>query len=221
VACEEEIRGLICDIGRRMYEKDFIAANDGNISVRIDEDRFLCTPTDVSKGFMKPEMIAVVDGQGRQIEGPIPRTSEIFMHLEIYKALPHVRAVAHAHPPHATAYAITDAKLPSGILPEVEVLLGEVPVAAYDTPGTKSFAQNLRPHLKQTVNTILLSNHGVVAFDQTLEKAYFHLETLEMYCRILLIGMQIGNIRPLGELKMRELLESKRRMGLADDRCGG
>lgn len=220
VADENALRRHICEIGRRMYEKNFVAANDGNISCRLDSDRYLCTPTNVSKGFMTPEMIAVVHGDGRQLAGDLPRTSEVLMHLEIYRAMPAVQAVVHAHPPHATAFAVTDADLPRGILPEVEVLLGEVKRTEYRTPGTRTFASNIVPQLKGNVNTILLSNHGVVSFDGSIEQAYFHIETLEMYCHILLISGQIGKLRPLSDEQMRELLESTGRASPTTDSGG-
>lgn len=212
------LKKLICEYGRRMYDKGFVAANDGNLSVRLGENRFLCTPTGVSKGFMTPAMIAVVDETGKQISGAIPRTSEMLMHLVVYRERPEVNAVVHAHPPHATAFAIAGTAIPSGILPEVEVLLGQVPLTRYDTPGTKDFAESITPHLRNKANTILLANHGVVAFDKDLEQAFFHLETLESYCRILLLSKQIGTPCPLPEDKMRELMAAKKKMGLDDPR---
>jgi len=218
---EFEIKKQICDIGRRMYERGFVAANDGNISFRLGKDRFLCTPTNVSKGYLRPEMIAVVDGKGKQISGTIPRTSEILLHLEIYRELPEVNAVCHAHPPHATAFAIAGIRPPSCILPEVEVLLGHVPIAEYDTPGSQAFARTILPHLRNQANTILLANHGAVACDKDLEQAYFHLETLDTYCRILLLSKQVGHVRQLPEDKMQELMEIKKKAGLTDPRLAG
>lgn len=116
---EWELKREICEVGRRMYERGFVAANDGNISYRLGDGRFLCTPTGVSKGFLKPADIAVVDDQGNQISGAKPRTSEIKLHLQIYAELPEINAVAHAHPPHATAFAVAGIDIPSCILPEV------------------------------------------------------------------------------------------------------
>ena len=218
---EHEIRKLMCDIGRRMYEQGFVAANDGNISYRLGRGRFLCTPTGVSKGYLRPEMIAVVDDNGKQLSGTLPRTSEILLHLEIYRELPEIGAVCHAHPPHATAFAIAGIRPPSCILPEVEVLLGHVPIAEYDTPGSQAFAKSILPHLRNKANTILLANHGAVACDKDLQQAYFHLETLDMYCRILLLSKQVGNVRQLPDDKMQELMEIKKRAGIADPRLEG
>lgn len=218
---EFEIKRQMCDIGRRMYEKGYVAANDGNISVRIGKGRFLCTPTGVSKGSLRPTDIAVVDDNGKQLSGDKPRTSEIKLHLEIYHELPAINAVCHAHPPHATAFAVAGVDLPSNILPEVEIFIGQVPLANYDTPGTKDFAETILPHLRNKANTILLANHGAVACDSDLEHAYFHLETLDMYCQILLLSKEIGQIRQIPQPKVRELLEFKKRLGIDDPRLAG
>jgi len=217
---EHGLKQAICDVGRRMYDNHFLAANDGNISVRVGPGRFLCTPTGVSKGWMTPADIAVVDDQGRQLEGQRPRTSEILLHLEIYHALPEVHAVCHAHPPHATAFAVAGLPLPAGFMPEAEVLLGPVPLAEYHTPGSEGVARSILPHLKNKANTILLAHHGVVACDKTLEQAYFHLETADMYARILLLAQQVGTLHRLNESQMRELLAAKGAMGLDDPRLG-
>jgi len=218
---EFEVKKQICDIGRRIYEHGFAAANDGNISFRLGKGRYLCTPTGVSKGFLKPADIAVVDDTGKQIGGSLPRTSEILLHLEIFHELPEINAVAHAHPPYATAFAVAGIEPPLGVLPEVEIWIGRTPIAEYDTPGSKDFAQTILPHLRNKANTILLANHGAVACDKTLEMAYFHLETVDMYCKILMLSKQLGNVRQLPDTKVKELLAIKKRLGLADPRLEG
>ncbi len=215
---EWEIKKLICELGRRMYQQGYVAANDGNISYRLGDGRFLCTPTGVSKGFLKPEDIATVNDEGKQLAGAKPRTSEILLHLEIFHELPEINAVAHAHPPHATAFAIAGVDVPTCILPEVEILIGRVPIAEYETPGGKGFAETILPHLRNKANTILLANHGAVACDKDLEHAYFHLETLDMYCKILLLAKQIGKVQQISTPKVGELLDIKERMGLPDPR---
>jgi L-fuculose-phosphate aldolase len=215
---EWKIREEICQVGKRLYDKNYVVANDGNISVRLGRGRYICTPTGVSKGSMKPADLAIVDDTGKQISGPKPRTSEVKLHLEIYHEMPQVNAVVHAHPPHATAFAVAGMEIPVGILPEVEFFIGQVPIAKYDTPGSKDFAETILPHLRNKCNTILLANHGAVACDSTLEQAYFHLETLDQYCLILLYARQIGRVNVLEEPKVRELLDIKKRMGLADPR---
>ncbi len=218
---EWELKRQMCEIGRRIYQSGFVAANDGNISVRAGNGRYLCTPTGVSKGFLKPTDIAVVNDAGKQVEGAMPRTSEILLHLEIFHELDWVNAVVHAHPPHATAFAVAGVDVPSCILPEVEIFIGQVPLAEYDTPGGKNFAETILPHLRNKANTILLANHGAVACDSTLEKAYYHMETLDMYCRILLLSKEIGNVKQLPDQKVRELMDLKKQMGIADPRLDG
>lgn len=221
MANEWEVKKLICDIGRRMYTAGYVAANDGNISYRLGNGRYLCTPTGVSKGYLTPDMICVVDDKGKQIGGSWKRTSEIMLHLEIFHELPEINAVCHAHPPHATAFAVAGVPVPSCILPEVEIFIGQVPIAQYDTPGSKDFAETILPHLRNKANTILLANHGAVACDKNLEHAYFHLETLDMYCKILLLSKQVGNVQVLPDQKVRELLDIKKTLGIGDPRLDG
>jgi len=221
MAGEWEIKKEICEIGRRIYQAGFAAANDGNISYRLGDGRYLCTPTGVSKGFLSPEMICVVDDEGRQIAGQWKRTSEILLHLEIFHELGEINAVVHAHPPHATAFAVAGMEVPSCILPEVEINIGQIPLAEYDTPGSKDFARTILPHLRRKANTILLANHGAVACDKNLQDAYFHLETLDMYCRILLLSKQVGKVRQIPGPKMQELMELKQSMGIEDPRMEG
>jgi L-fuculose-phosphate aldolase len=218
---EMQLREQICEMGRRMYAKGYVAANDGNISCRLAPGRFLCTPTMVSKGFMSPDDICIVDDTGRQLAGPKQRTSEILLHLEIYHELDGINAVCHAHPPHATAFAIAGVAPPTCVLPEVELFLGPIPLAPYETPGSKDFARTILPHLRNHANTILLANHGVVACDKDLESAYWHLETLDMYCQMILLAKQAGNINRLEDAKVRELLALKQRLGITDPRLGG
>src|SRR5579859_7754672 len=131
---DRKIKEQICEIGRRVYAKGFAAANDGNISYRIGENEVMCSPTMVSKGFMKPDDICKVDLEGKQLAGTRKRSSEILLHLSVYKHRPDVKAVVHCHPPHATAFAVAGEPVPNCVLPEVEVFLGEVPTAMYETP---------------------------------------------------------------------------------------
>ena len=136
---ERELREEICDIGRRLHERGFVAAWDGNVSHRLPDGTFLCTPTLCSKGRLRPDELCVVDAAGRQLSGPRARTSEILLHLVIYRERPDVNAVVHAHPPHATAFAVSGTPIPSGVLAEVEYFLGVVPTVPYETPGTARF----------------------------------------------------------------------------------
>ena len=207
----------ICEIGRRVYDKGFAAANDGNISLRVGDNEVLCSPTMICKGFMKPDDICAVDIEGRQIAGKRKRTSEVLLHLEIMKNRPDVKAVVHCHPPHATAFAVVGEPIPQCILPEVEVFLGEVPMAPYETPGSQPFAETVAPFLKST-STIILRNHGTVSFGKDLTDAYWKTEILDAYCRILLLARQMGPVEYLPEQKNRELLELKSHLGFDDPR---
>ncbi|MEZ6095815.1 MAG: class II aldolase/adducin family protein [Pirellulaceae bacterium] len=213
-------RKLICEIGNRMYNRQFCAANEGNISIRLGENRVLCTPTLHCKGFMNPEDLCIVDMQGNQVSGNKNRTSEILLHLEIYRQRSDVDSVVHCHPPHATAFAITGEPIPMGVLPEPEIFLGEVPTAPYVLPGTQEFANSITPFVHNT-NTIVLASHGVVSFDKGLERAYWLTEILDSYCRTLIHSRQIGPINRFSPKENRDLLELRARWGFSDPRLSG
>ncbi len=214
---EKQLKEQICEIGRRLYNKGFAAANDGNITIRLNERELLCTPTMVSKGFMKPEDICKVDYEGKQLAGTRKRTSEVLLHLAVYKNRPDVQAVVHCHPPYATAFAVAHEPIPKCILPEVEVFLGEVPIAMYETPGDQRLPDTIVPYVKDC-NTILLANHGTVTFGPNLENAYFNTEIIDAYCKILLLAKQLGRINYFSDGKTEELLNLKKRLGYDDVR---
>jgi L-fuculose-phosphate aldolase len=214
---EYKVKEEICEIGRRVYNKGFAAANDGNISVRLNDKQIMCSPTMISKGFMKPDDLCKVDYDGKQIVGTRKRSSEILLHLSVYKNRPDVQAVVHCHPPHATAFAVAHEPIPKCVLPEVEVFLGEVPIAVYETPGGQKFADTIVPYLKDC-NTIILANHGTVTFGPTLEKAYWNSEIIDAYCKILILSKQLGRVNYFSENQTRELLEFKKKLGYDDPR---
>ncbi|MDX2039374.1 MAG: class II aldolase/adducin family protein [Isosphaeraceae bacterium] len=214
---EWKLRELMCEIGRRVYAKGFAAANDGNISYRLDENRVLCTPTRVSKGFMKPDDLCIVDLDGKQLAGSRKRSSEIFLHLTVMKARPDVRSCVHCHPPHATAFAVAHEPIPKCILPEFEVFLGEVAIAKYETPGTQAFADTVLPYVKDT-ETILLANHGTITYGNDLEDAYFKTEIIDAYCRILMLAKQLGTINYYSDAKAAELIKIKPNLNIPDPR---
>ena len=214
---EHKLKEFICEIGRRVYARGFAAANDGNISVRLSEREFLCTPTMVSKGFLKPEDICKVDIEGKQLAGTRRRTSEVLLHLAIYKQRPDINAAVHCHPPHATAFAVAHEPIPKCVLPEVEVFLGEVPIAEYETPGTTRFAETIVPFVRDC-NTIILANHGTVSFGPTLENAYFNTEIIDAYCKILILARQLGRVNYFTDEQTGELLALKKRLGFDDVR---
>ena len=207
----------ICEIGRRLYNKGFAAANDGNITVRIGENEVLCTPTMHSKGFLKPDDICTVDMTGKQIAGRKKRSSEALLHLEIYNQRADIKSVVHCHPPHATAFAVAREPIPQCVLPEVEVFLGDVPITKYETPGGQEFADTIIPFVKKT-NVVILANHGTVSFGEDVERAYWWTEILDAYCRILMLAKGLGKVNYLSETKERELLDLKAKWGFTDPR---
>ncbi len=214
---EDQLREEICEIGRRMYQRQFCAANEGNISVRLDRERVLCTPTLHCKGFLKPDDLCLVDLDGNQLAGQNQRTSEILLHLQIYKNREDVDSVVHCHPPHATAFAITGEPIPSGLLPEPEIFLGEVPTAPYVLPGTLAFAESIMPFVLRT-NVIVLANHGVVSYGMGLERSYWLTEILDAYCRVLINTRALAPPRYFSGEQMRELVDLRQRWGFRDPR---
>ena len=215
-----DIRKEMCDIGHRVWLRGYCAGNEGNHSVRISEDRVLCTPTGVSKGFLTPDQITIVDMEGQQIDkkNKMRRTSEVLLHLQIYKARPNVRSVIHSHPPHATAFAMANIPIPEGIHPEAEVFLGKVPTAPYTTPSYKELGESVIAVMNQDTNTVMMGNHGAVCFDTSLTGAYYKLEILDAYCRILLLTLSLGRVNQLTPREMHDLLEVKAKFGMPDSR---
>jgi L-fuculose-phosphate aldolase len=216
-----QLKDAICEIGRRCWQRDYNDGNGGNISARLG-DYFLCTPTGVSKGFMKPEMICLVDLDGRQLagHGAWKRTSEMLSHLGIYRAVPNAAAVVHAHPIHATAFAMAGIAPPQCLIPEVEVFVGTIPVAEYKTPGSPAMGEILG-RLAPQHQSILMGNHGLICWGVSVEDAYFKMEITDSYCRTLWVAAQLPTKRtviPPDEVKI--LLDLKKKMGLPDDRHG-
>jgi L-fuculose-phosphate aldolase len=209
---ENQFRQQICDIGRRVHSQGLVVANEGNLSIRLDDDRVLCTPTLQSKGFLKPDDLCIVDLAGHQLAGVKKATSEIRLHLEIYRQRRDIRSVLHSHPPHVLAFAITGEPIPTGILPESEVFLGKVPTAPYVAPGSQTFADTIVPYVHNT-NTIVLGHHGAVSYDVDLERALWWTEILDAYCRTLILAKQVGSLQPLSESQLAELQELRRGWG--------
>lgn len=209
---ELELRRAICEIGHRVWLREFVASNDGNISVRLDEDRILCTPTMVSKGFMNPEDLAVVDWQGNQLSGVLPRTSEVKAHIEFMRHRPDVKAVLHAHPPHATAFCVARMVLPRNVLPEIELFFDQIPMVPYATPGTQEFADLIIPHMKRA-DAFLLSSHGALTVGETVAECYYRMEMIDQYCRILILAKQLcGGWEFIDESGVEELRRIRERL---------
>jgi L-fuculose-phosphate aldolase len=212
------VKEEICAVGWKLWARSYVDGNGGNISCRIGDNAVLCTPTLLSKADLKPEDLCLVDLEGNQLAGRLPRTSEVLLHLEIYKNVSRAKAVVHCHPPHATAYAITGCVPPAPIIPEFDVFVGRVAITSYETPGTKKFAETVIPFV-QNHNTILLGNHGIVCWADTPTHAEWYAENLETYCWTLLISKQLGvPYAKIPVAKEQDLLAIKKRLGLPDER---
>lgn len=207
-----EIKKEICEIGRRIYMNGFVAANDGNISVKISDNEYYCTPTGVSKGFMTPDMIIKVDGQGNKLEGTLNPSSEFKMHLKVYQERPDVTAVVHAHPPIATAHAVCNIPLDTYIMPEAVIFLGTVPVCEYGTPSTMEIPDSLMPYI-QSHDAFLLKNHGALTVGNTLLKAYFNMESTEYFAKVSLYARQLGGAQQLDCEQINTLLDLRKKFG--------
>ena len=210
----------LCDIGRRLWQREYVDGNGGNIAIRVAEDLALCTPTLVSKGFMKPEDMCLVDLEGNQFAGTKKRTSEILMHLQIMKRQPRAVASVHCHPPYATGFAVAGVEPPTCMIPEFEVF-ASVAIAPYRTPGTPEMGK-LVADLVDKHNTILMANHGVVTWSHNdVEDAYFKMEILEAYCRTVLVASQLGKPpNTMTAAQLQDLLKIKQSLGIPDPRFG-
>jgi L-fuculose-phosphate aldolase len=214
----EAVKAEIVNVGRKLWQRMYVDGNGGNISYRLGPDAVICTPTLVSKADLRPEDLCLVDLKGNQLLGPKARTSEILLHLEIYKAVPEAKAAVHCHPPHATAYAITDRIPPTCVIPECEVFIGQVALAPYETPGTQKFAETVLPFVKKH-NTVLLANHGIICWADTVTHAEWYAEVLDTYCWTLMLATQLGApISYIPPEKASALLDLKKRLGLPDAR---
>jgi L-fuculose-phosphate aldolase len=187
----ESLRADIVEIGRRMYARGYTASNDGNISVRVGEDRLLMTPKSVCKGFMTPDMMCVTDLAGKKIQGDRDPSSEMLMHLEVYRQRPDVRAVVHAHPPTATGFAVAGIPLDRAVLAEVLTTLGSIPLAEYATPSTSELPEAVRKYIKAH-DGMLLANHGALTVGGDLYSAYYKMETVEHFAQISLVARMLG-----------------------------
>jgi L-fuculose-phosphate aldolase len=212
---DREARRAILNIGRRMYEKNFVAANDGNISCRVSGDTIWATPTGVSKGFMRERDLVKMRLDGSILKaGPLKPSSEIKMHLRVYKENPDVGGVTHAHPPVCTSFAIAGLSLDSAIYPEALVTLGVVPCVHYETPGSQGIPDSIAPYCRD-YNAVLLANHGALSWGKNLTEAWYRLESMENYALILIYtGRLIGKTNVLSRSQVDELLKIRGQLGV-------
>jgi L-fuculose-phosphate aldolase len=213
VKSEQQHREEVVQTGRMMYERGWIAGTDGNISVLLDPDRILATPTGISKRRMKPEDLLICDSSGNKVKGERERTTEMAMHVAIYQNRPDIRAVVHAHPPIATGFAVAGRALNLGVMPELIVSLGSVPLAEYGIPGTPALVEGMLPFVRK-FDAILLANHGAVAYGPDIYQAFARMETIEHLARITLVAELLGGPKLLPKAEVEKLFEARRRYGI-------
>lgn len=204
---ERQLRLQICDIGRNLFNKEYIAANDGNISARLSENEILATPTGVSKGYLTPEILCKVNLQGEILEakeGYRPST-EVKMHLRIYRELPEMNGVVHAHPPFATAFAIKGETLDKMMMPESVIAMGEIPLAVYGTPSTEEIPDSIMPFLGSKT-AVLLESHGALSWGKDVMNAYMNMERLEYTAKLTFLTRMIGGERELPQDRIEQLV---------------
>ena len=212
---EQQIKELMCEIGRRVYNRGMIAASDGNFSVKLNDNEFLCTPTGVSKGFMTPEYICKVDAKGNVLEANpgFRPSSEVKMHMRVYEKRPDVKAVVHAHPSYATAFAIAGIGLTQPIMPEAVVMLGAVPLAKYGTPSTNEVPDSIEEFLPY-YDQVLLANHGALAWGSDLLNAYHKMESVEFYAELLYKAKMLGGPVEFSADQVEKLYNIRRNMNI-------
>ena len=209
-----EAKKKIIEMGRRMYVKGYVAANDGNISCRIGENEVICTPTGVSKGFITPDMLVSVDMNGKVLSGRSSPSSEVKMHLKVYNEKEDITSVTHAHPPIATSFAIAGIPLDKAILPEQVVILGTVPIAKYALTGSQEVPDSITPYLKD-YNAVLLANHGALTWGRTIEEAFFRLEEVEYYAQVTMnVYTLLGRANELSCKQVDKLMEVRHKFGI-------
>ncbi len=213
----QALKDRICHIGKRIWSKGYVDGNGGNITVRVGDNLVLCTPTLISKGFMTPDDICMVDLDGNQVAGTRPRTSEVNTHLGIMKNEPKAKSCVHAHPVYATAFAVAGVTPPSCLIPEPEVFLGEIGFASYQTPGTPENAREVG-QLAKKHQSILMQNHGVICWGKDVEDAYWKMENTDAFCQTVSITMQIGGPKKYGPDKLKELIVLRKKLGMPDHR---
>ncbi|MFP4697710.1 MAG: class II aldolase/adducin family protein [Eubacteriales bacterium] len=212
-ANEFQIRKDICTIGQKLYDKEFVAANDGNISVKINDHQLIVTPTGVSKGDMSPDSLVKMDLDGTVISSKTRPSSEVKMHIRAYQLNPAIKAVVHAHPPLSTAFAVARIPLNKPILAEAVVNLGVVPVSDYALPGTDGVPNSIESFVKD-YNALLLANHGLLTWGEDLTQAYFRMESVEHYCKILYYLNQIGSPKEFNCGEIEELINIRKKIGI-------
>ncbi|KAA3636233.1 MAG: class II aldolase/adducin family protein [Calditrichaeota bacterium] len=207
----------LCDIGKLLYKSGMLAGSDGNISAKLDDDRIMVTPSGAAKGRMNPDDLVIVDQNGKHLQGVQKASSELLMHLEVYKNRPDIGACVHSHAPYATSFAVAGIELAGDILPEVVLFIGGIPLTDYAPPGTDAVPKSIEPHLDGN-NAFLLRNHGLLTIGHTLEEAYNRHEIVEHYAKIVHLSRQLGNINAIPSDDFKRLEKMRTRL---DDAWNG
>jgi L-fuculose-phosphate aldolase len=210
---EQQLREEILRASRMCFERGWIAASDGNVSVRLPDGRILVTPAGMCKGMLKCEDLVICNAEGKRLEGSRKPSTEIMMHLTVYRMREDVRAVVHAHPPFATGFAAAGRQLNIGMLPEVIVRLGSVPLARYGTPGTPELSEGMMPFVP-SYDALLLANHGAVAWGEDPLQAFFRMDTVEHYAQVALVAHLLGGAKALPRAEIAKLFAARARYGV-------
>jgi len=210
---EKQHRRDVCSVGRWMYQREYIVACEGNVSVRLHDGRILTTPTCMNKGLLEPADLVVVDPDGRQVEGTRRTSSEVLMHLLFYRLRPDVHAICHAHPVTATGFAAAGRALDEALLPEVVIGLGKVPLVRYATPGTPELSAAIEPYVDH-YDALLLANHGVVTCGPDLLTAFYRMETVEHTAKITLAAENAGTPKLFSSREVAKLMAARARYGV-------
>jgi L-fuculose-phosphate aldolase len=208
---ESEAKKLIIEVGKLLYERSYVVSSDGNVSIRLDENRVLATPTMTCKGRMTEDGLAITDLEGNALNDQ-RASSELAMHLLIYKMRPDIKAVCHAHPPNGTAFAVAGLAIEQPILSEVILTLGCVPLTDYGTPSTDELTESMKPFVEHH-NALLMANHGAVAYGEDLWQAFDRLETLEHTARIAILAKALGGANDLPANAIEKLINIREKAG--------
>jgi len=205
---ESQHRNDIIDICKRVHSNGWVASNDGNISIRIGPNAVLCTPTGMSKGYLTADQLVKVDMDGNKLEGELEASSEVKIHLDVYKNKQGINSAVHAHPPYSTAYAVAGIPLDQCVIPEIIVSLGSIPLTKYGTPSTMEIPDNIRDYLGDH-NAFLLENHGAFTIGSDVHQAYYRMESMELFAKISLLARTLGNVNTIKEENVQKIMDMR------------
>lgn len=205
---ESQYRNDIIEICKRVHRNGWVASNDGNISIKIGPDSVLCTPTGMSKGYLTTDQLVKVDMNGNKLEGELEASSEVKIHLDVYKNKPGINSAVHAHPPYSTAFAVAGLPLDQCIIPEIIVSLGSIPLTEYGTPSTQEIPNSIRKYLKDH-NAFLMENHGAFTIGGDVYQAYYRMESMELFAKISLLAKTLGNVNNISEENVRKIIDMR------------